>query len=363
MMTKQAVLDLDPLLLDLFAEMRSKDMCLTLDDYGLLRQSLAKSFGLGGWDDLREVCECLWVKPSYHYSQENFNRAFDCFQRRYEGQLTDLIESEPAEEDARGRLPKIPPRLTPTLESSPLTQQTIKAIKVGSPSVRAGRKKAKRIYETTRYPVNLREVQTLWRMMRQWIRFGYDLELDLDGTIAKIQTEGWWSDVVFRPISIHKMELVILVDDSTAMRPFQWALQPFISAAECGSVSPIRLYRFSKHPQDNLYLFGNRRQAVPFSEMLTHCHHDRTILLIWSEAGAALNQMDWSYINGVEGFLLSVAPCIRQVFWLNPLPKERWTDNSAEWIQGLVNDKMFSLCPTIGSAFAKARWSEPVSRL
>ncbi|MEM9927153.1 MAG: hypothetical protein AAF915_25985 [Cyanobacteria bacterium P01_D01_bin.50] len=71
-------------------------------------------------------------------------------------------------------------------------------------------------------------------------------------------------------------------------------------------------------------------------------HRNRTIALIISDAGAATNTYSKERIEGISKFLASLSPCIRQLIWLNPLPTQRWEQNSAITIDGILNGKMLT---------------------
>ena len=84
--------------LDLFQQLRQAGMTLSLEQYNLLRQALGEGFGLANWEaqreedyweDLRQVCRVLWVKPSQNYDSEVFDQTF----RRYVQQKRREIEA------------------------------------------------------------------------------------------------------------------------------------------------------------------------------------------------------------------------------------------------------------------------------
>jgi uncharacterized protein len=106
-------------MLDLFVRARQAGMHLTIEQYDLLRQALATGAGLADWDDLRDVCRMLWVKPSLNYDAEVFDQVFDDYQADYQDLVQRWIDQQTSQSSAEsgslmdvllGVLPKIPPR-------------------------------------------------------------------------------------------------------------------------------------------------------------------------------------------------------------------------------------------------------------
>ena len=81
-------------LLDLFQQSRKAGMKLTFEQYDLLRQALEVGDGLADWEDLRDVCRMLWVKPSLNYDAEIFEQVFDQYQADYQRQIGQWLDRQ-----------------------------------------------------------------------------------------------------------------------------------------------------------------------------------------------------------------------------------------------------------------------------
>ena len=194
----------------------------------------------------------------------------------------------------------------------------------------------------TDYPIKLQDVETTWRLLKQPVRVAWDYELDVEATLEKIERDGIFTDIVMGPVKSRKTELLLLIDDNSAMIPFFPALQPFIQAIAEARITPARIYRFTSYPSEYLYDWYHPALAQALTDILPKLHRNRTICLILSDAGAATNTYSQERIEGISKFLAALSPCIRQLIWLNPLPPQRWEQNSAITVDAILNGKMLT---------------------
>ena len=339
---------LDSLLVELFGEMRAAGMALTMEQFGWLRAAVAKGYGLGGWEDLERVCRRLWVRPTPEYAPEKFNRAFERVRQRYAVNLEPpppQIPPTPIQE-RESSLPQVPLRRFPAPElptPSASPAQIPAGVQVDSslPLNPQGRRQFS--VQPQKMPVSLAEARMLWRLMRRPQRSGLEVELDLGATLREIQRQGHFGDVVLRPVRSRRAELVLLIDDSNVMQPFRPAIAPFLQAIKKRWIAPARVYRFTTYPDDSLYDWENPFRAEPLATLLPQWHRDRTIVLVWSEAGAALGTDRAERVTETVKVLQQLQPCVRQVLWVNPLPPRRWERTSAAKIARALGGQMVPL--------------------
>lgn len=356
LMSDSHSIKIDSLLLDLFQELRQAGMALTLEQYHLLQQAVARGYGLGGWEDIKRVCRLLWVKPCDNYDIGIFDRTFDYYMQQHHNQMpVESTKEKPQQKEDTttnisskppANLPKIPPRK----QKSPSTEKPCE-VKV---PVAMQTSEIHPKFENTRnnfqlvakdFPIQLPDVQMIWRLLRQPVRIGWDYELDIEATIARIEQEGLFADVVMRPIRTRRTELLLLIDDNLAMIPFFPALKPFIQAITEARITPARIYRFTSYPDEYLYHWYRPTLAQPLNDLLPKLHRNRTIALIISDAGAATATYSQERIEGISKFLTALSPCIRQLIWLNPLPPQRWEQTSAITIDAILNGRMLTYEP------------------
>ncbi|MEP1075176.1 hypothetical protein NDI52_07190 [Leptolyngbya sp. PL-A3] len=336
--------------LDLFEMLQREGMKLSPEQYDLLRQALSQGLGLENWDgqnwdDLRQICRVLWVKPSRNYDAQVFEQVFDRYvrqKRREIQQAQKLVEEAPKPEsrkspDPTRQWPKVPPRKMPVNQPAPEEAKTPIAVKTGLAGLPEVDESGLSL-TPSQFPLPQRAILDTWQLLRRPLRKGIRDELDLDATIRCITKQGYFSDVVMRPIKSKRAELIVFVDDSNVMLPFWPALQPLVNAIESQKITPATIYRFTTYPDEYLYAWKQPTQALPFDQILARMHPRRTIVLIWGDAGATQASPLDDHRQGLLQFLTRLSPCVRSLIWLNPLPPHRWVNTLASevayWLDG-----------------------------
>ena len=342
---------IDSLLLDLFQELRKAGMALTLEQYELLRKAITLGYGLGGWQDIKRVCRLLWVKPCPNYDINIFDRTFESYIQQHHEKIPVETEAPSTEENITSsssvkpppNLPQIPPRKWKSQSFQTTNEVKVPvALKTSSPLTKFEDARNNFHLNPTDYPIKLQDVETTWRLLKQPVRVAWDYELDVEATLEKIERDGIFTDIVMGPVKSRKTELLLLIDDNSAMIPFFPALQPFIQAIAEARITPARIYRFTSYPSEYLYDWYHPALAQALTDILPKLHRNRTICLILSDAGAATNTYSQERIEGISKFLAALSPCIRQLIWLNPLPPQRWEQNSAITVDAILNGKMLT---------------------
>lgn len=349
--------------IDLFHTLRAAGMLLTVEQYDWLRQALEQGYGLKGWEDLRRLCHLLWVKPCPGSDRDLFDRTFDRYVRQLQHQWqAELAPEPPAAAPAQPSeippaLPSVPPRRMPASQPTAADQAPV-AVKTAPPDYGVVEDSTFQL-TPQQIPVSLATVRGSWNMLRRMTRDGQGDELDLEETIARINREGVFDQVVLRSSRTQRAELIVLIDDGEAMVPFQPVIQPLITAVVEQRVSPSRLYRFTVFPDDFLYQWQQPTKAVPLVSCLSRWHQNRTIVWVVSDAGAAARTYSPTRLRGTVDFLMTIAPCIRELLWINPLPSDRWQETTAAAIAQALDGRMIALDPIRLQQAAR----EPVSAL
>lgn len=357
--------------LDLFQTLQREGMKLSPEQYDLLRQALGQGFGLANWDgnnwdDLRQVCRVLWVKPNCNYDAHIFERVFNQYvtAKRHAIQAWQPKPKPPQEKapeppKPKRQWPKVPPGKLPTLED-PTSEEAKKlpvSVQTGLEGLPAVKNESEFVLIPDQMPLSQRVLLDSWRLMRRPLRQGLRNELDLEATIQRIAVTGYFSDVVMRPVKSKRAELIILVDDSNGMLPYRPALKPLVQTIETAQITPATLYRFTTYPDDYLYDWEQPTQVVPIDRVLSRMHSRRSIVLIWSDAGAnQLNPAD-EHRDGLKTFLTRLSPCMRSLIWLNPVPAYRWGSTLAAEVAYWLDGRMTHLSLPRLLALAK----QPVS--
>lgn len=354
---------LDQPFFDLFQRLQAAGMPLSPEQYDWLRQAVNQGLGLDNWDrdwsDLRELCRVLWVKPHPNYDAQLFDRIFQQYVQEKRREIQLLHEpkpTKPPKQQPSGRverrLPMIPPRRMPmpqSEESLPKAPVAVKTTADGLPKVdETG------LHLTPRQlPLTTRSVLDIWQFLRRPKREGLDVELDFDATVDCINQAGFFSDVVMRPVLSKKTDLVLLIDDSNVMLPFYPALEPLGTAILDRQITPATLYRFTTYPDYYLYDWQHPSRAVPLAAVLSRMHPRRTVVMVWSTAGATSLTVNAEHQRGILKFLTRLSPCLRDLIWLNPLPSQRWQGTLAEDLALRLDGRMIHVDASRLLALAK----------
>jgi uncharacterized protein len=335
-------------MLDLFQQLRDAGMKLTVQDYELLRQVVGDDYELTDWEDLQDICRLLWVKPSLNYDREIFDREFARYRAEKEREFDRWLGTQQPETDSGktseinfGVLPQIPPRKQ-TLAASSAFKDDAPPIGEGVDAVKQDRPKPSQFRPefTVQVPIPQTVFQQTWRTLRRPVTDLRLSELDVLATVERIGEEGFFSDVVTRPMAQKKAELLLLVDDSNAMLPFTPVIQPLVQLVLNRRISPALIYRFNQYPTNYLYQWQQPLRGVSLDRVLGRLNRQRTVVIILSEAGAASPLYHQERVIGTGKFLERLLPCVREVLWLNPLPYERWANTTAAVIQTAMAGRM-----------------------
>ncbi|WP_207713968.1 SUMF1/EgtB/PvdO family nonheme iron enzyme [Scytonema sp. UIC 10036] len=342
----------DPHLLELFWGLRQAGLLLRIEDYQLLSQAWEKGFRPENYQDLRKLCRRLWVKN--RAEKQCFENYFDQYLKQQQlsqsenkissaakspstQRTTDAktTESEPVTTEAsptQANLPRVE-----NLDRKEEPQEVAQAVSLSLPS--------QRFTLTDEYfPVTRRQMQQGWRKLRQPVREGAEIELDISATVKRISQEGFFLEPVLIPSRINQTELLLLIDRSNSTIPFAPIAERLAETAQQeGRLGKTKIYYFRNSPTDSLYSDLNLLQKQPLTDIIPHLHSNHTVVVIFSDGGAARGGFNPKRVELLENFLDRIRPVVRQVAWLNPLPANRWRGNTASWVTELVSMYPFDL--------------------
>jgi uncharacterized protein len=356
--------------LDLFEQMRSAGIPLTMEQYDLLRQAWDRGYGGEDWDAVRRVCRLVWCRPGLAYERSDFERVLDNYIQERQAEVRawgELLQTaEPLKvvpQETLGKLPDIPPRKSsapPPLQKKPQTpgseglEQGPSAVK-GSSKPDAGQWKMPSRYQVRELPISEEEVQRTWRSLRRSLPDTRLEEIDLEATIERLSREGMFGDVVMQAGRRQQTEWVVLVDESAGMIPYGPIWKPLTTAVETGRLGRVEMYQFAGCPSDYVYDWVRPMRSVAIASVLARLNRMRSVVVIVSAAGAAMQHYDEKWVAEMRGFLIRLAPCVREILWLNPVPKALWRGTSAEEIAKGLSSGMVS--------FDRMQWQRLSHRL
>lgn len=228
------------------------------------------------------------------------------------------------------------PKLTPIAElSRDLLFETQDAVKIaqtihqitGCPENRLNHYF---LVSTDYLPVTQRQMKQSWRYLRQLIREGPSTELDIEATVKQISQQGSLLNPVLIPQRVNRSALLLLIDQDGSMVPFH-ALSTRLAntALRGGRLGKADIYYFHNCPVRYIYKDQFHQKAESVNAVLAHLVQARTVVLIFSDAGAARGSLNPERLRLTAAFLNQVNQYVRYVAWLNPIPRNRWIGTTA----------------------------------
>jgi uncharacterized protein with von Willebrand factor type A (vWA) domain len=186
-------------------------------------------------------------------------------------------------------------------------------------------------------PVTHRQMKQGWRYLRQFSREGPPIELDMEATIQQVAQHGVLLNPVLVPRRTNRIELLLLIDRDGSMVPFHHLSQELADTAlRGGRFSRVRVYYFHNCPDKYLYRDRYHLEAELIDDCLSNLPKDRTVCLIFSDAGAARGGFSSRRRRLTKFFLKELRQYVRYITWLNPVPRDRWETTTAHEIAALV---------------------------
>jgi hypothetical protein len=340
-------------LLDLFTRLREAGLPLGVGEYQLLLRALQGGFGVADEAALKRLCQALWVKSAednrlfeYHFkrvmAQSAINKSVSTSQQHQSTDFSkDLLPKQ--SETKAGSDSSSTGSSSATTVSTPSPEfvmetddevQVAQAVKAADIDEEITDRNF--LLTSDYFPVTRRQMKQSWRYLRRPVREGIPIELDIEATVNQIGQQGILLEPVLVPRRVNRTELLLLIDQDGSMVPFH-ALSHRLAetAVRGGRLGKAGIYYFHNCPMDYLYHDSYHQEAEAIAQMLPRLP-ERTVVLIFSDAGAARGGYNEERIELTEKFLTQLRQRIRYIAWLNPIPQKRWFGTTAGEIADLV---------------------------
>lgn len=186
-------------------------------------------------------------------------------------------------------------------------------------------------------PLSLRQMQQIWRTLRNYAANRLSMQTNWVKTVQQIAQQGVFIALAYKPQRINQTQLIILIDHHGSMTHYQTLAEQLIkSAKEQGGYANAKVYYTHNIPADYLFENMGHSQAVSIADMLAQCSPKHTVFLFFSDAGAARGLFNVQRIITTKRFVEKLRKQVHAMAWLNPMPKHRWENTSAELLKHLV---------------------------
>ena len=326
---------------------------LGIRDYHDALTALRGGFGTASRENLLWLCHTLWAR-TYEESRQ-LDLLFRQFPPPSEEEVQKLTgkekprpsvihERKPDVGDAN--VPQLPTKsIAPLEERRPVPSAEIvsrtRQEGIGLPRARVEPKYGEIFILTRRPLISLRALTIIWRRFRAAKREGPKVELDLDATIAQQCRLGILESPVLVAARRNQAKLIVLMDVSTSMTPWRDFQQMVVESLGNGQLGQDRVYYFHNTPVDVLYERETLTRPIAIEKVLNEC--GSSTLLILSDAGAVRGFDRRDRVRESAEFLARVWRQWQPIVWMNPMPRHRWIQSSAEKISRLPHITMFHL--------------------
>ncbi|RCJ25058.1 hypothetical protein A6S26_17875 [Nostoc sp. ATCC 43529] len=192
------------------------------------------------------------------------------------------------------------------------------------------------------FPVTRRQMKQSWRYLRRVIRKGLPTELDVDATIKKIVKQGIFLEPILVSPKVNKINLILLIDRDGSMLPFHIFSERLTETAiRGGRLQQANTYYFHNCPIEYLYQDYYFQEAQLIHDVINSFQPQNIVVLFFSDAGAARGGFNSERLKLTENFLDFLRKRVRNIAWLNPMPRSRWFGTTANEIAKIV--PMFEL--------------------
>lgn len=280
--------------------------------------------------DLPSLLEMLWctTQDDYVYFKSAWQRAAVEL-----GPKTDLPPTPPSIEPLRTTDLPEQPSPKPQLPAEKTEKETMGALPLLAPNHLMSADYAE---FKNYYPVSRRFMAYTWHYLKRDIPDGPFNQLDYEQTVELVTRQGFYITPAYRRAVVNHAHLVILLDYGGSMTPFHHYLRDLVDTA-CfeSSLAQVDVYYFHNVPESTLYTDSHLTQRIALLDAIETMDENTSILVV-SDAGAARHRNDPFRIILTEEFLNEVKHVTRSIAWLNPMPRDRWQNTSAEEIEKLI---------------------------
>jgi uncharacterized protein with von Willebrand factor type A (vWA) domain len=181
-------------------------------------------------------------------------------------------------------------------------------------------------------PISRLSMAYAWRYLRRPVPDGPANILDVEATITLATRQGFFLTPVYRRRHNNHAHLMLLIDQAGSMSPFRSITEDLIETAwQENSIKQIEVSYFHNFFDDGLYADEYLTEWSTSNHVLECCTTNTSILVV-SDAGAARGFVNPERIRKTAQMLSRLRQQTNLLAWLNPMPRVRWSDSSAQAI-------------------------------
>jgi formylglycine-generating enzyme required for sulfatase activity/uncharacterized protein with von Willebrand factor type A (vWA) domain len=351
-------------LLDLFIKLRETGLSLTIKQYewvldGLIKLIKKNPDDIANSNKIKGICRTVWVKSKYQQSifEDCWNKWLSSseeivsqIQQEIASRNQEAISQKSGSTSVVSEPPtpqtfvkeQVPPQPTQTIKLPQKNKETnvATAIQWKSPFTTPHR-------ERNYFPVSRKQLEASWEKLQPIHVEKDSYTLDIEATIKQTVQQGFFTDVIYQTLSGERQTIVLLIDTSDSMIPFEGFSQQLQQYWY-----PERIYFFRDLITTEVYEDYSCWQPIQLNEVFELNIPEKTNIVIFSDVGVSQGREDEKRINLTKRFVRRVSRKGIKCAWINPFPIKRWHNTTALEVAALDEEiSQFMMFPLEKDAF------------
>ncbi len=190
-------------------------------------------------------------------------------------------------------------------------------------------------------PITRRQMKRAWRYYRRMRRTGPPVELDIRKTISQMHRTGTITKLVLIPRRCNMAHILILKDEGGSMTPFRYITRELLDSAIRSGIARVSIFYFHNVPGNHVFDDPMLRSQKTVNEAVGTFTNQGVLII--SDAGSARGGYDMDRAEDTLRFIQIIRRVTLNIAWLNPTPRDRWEDTTADLIRNKCEIPMFTL--------------------
>lgn len=309
-------------------------------------------------ENLYLLAKTIWLKPTQ--SKYEFEQVFrDTFDEA--GKSSENKEKEENKNPIKNEFPKDKPskeeaKQDTEIKTNDQKEHLIKFIlgntdensQKSSFDTESKQPKRNFLFTENYFDISQRQIKQSFRSLPIFQPSSASHQINIEATLHHWAKKGFFEKPIFhRKRSLYN-NVVLLTDNKGSMLSFELlgdmlhtALSEAFEVQTNKKKMDYEQYFFYNVPQKYFYEDKVHIKAKETYKLFKQIKRKKSLVLIYSDAGAAAGGNSDGRFKPTLRFLLQLKKVAHQIVWLNPLPKERWNKTTAKRISRFMD--MYSL--------------------
>jgi uncharacterized protein len=175
-----------------------------------------------------------------------------------------------------------------------------------------------------------------WRYLRFPVADGAEDVLDVSATVEQVAKQGFFLKPVYQRRESNHAHLLLLIDQEGSMAPFHRFTRDLVETAKDeGGIERVDVGYFHNTPANSVYQDSHLTEPVVLDDLLASCDSETRVLIV-SDGGAARGYRRMERVRAITDVIFDIKQHTSLIAWLNPMPKERWSNSSAQILSYIV---------------------------